>query len=95
MNVNESVSSDDMRVHSADTDDSEFIKFTELPLNTFSNQIMLKIGSDEPDNYEHIFPKMFRRTITRLIFSVPLIISIYIKNTWILDGLIAYCVQKI
>lgn len=77
LNVNESVSSDDMSAHSADTDDSEFIKCTELPLNTFSNQIILKIGPDEPDTYEQIFPRMFRRTITRLNFGVPLIIKIF------------------
>lgn len=73
----EDPSSDDATVHSADTDDSEFISCTELPLNAFSNQIILKIGPDEPDNYEEIFPRVYRRTITRLVFGVPIIFKIF------------------
>lgn len=77
LNINEEVSSDDMSAHSADTDDSEFIKCTELPLNYFHNQIILKVGPDEPDTYEQIFPRVFRRTITKLVFGVPTIIRIF------------------
>lgn len=77
MNENEDASSDDATVHSADTDDSEFISCTEKPLNAFSNQIILKIGPDEPDNYEQIFPRVYRRTITRLVFSVPIIFKMF------------------
>ena len=77
LNNNENASSDDATVHSADTDDSEFISCTESPLNAFSNQIILKIGPDEPDNYEQIFPRVFRRTITRLVFGIPLIFRIF------------------
>lgn len=75
MNLQED--SDDISAHSADTDDSEFIKCTEKPLNCFNNQIILQIGPDENNIYEEIFPRMFRRTITKLIFGVPQIISIF------------------
>lgn len=69
--------SEDETVHSADSDDSDIIKCTEKPLNEFSNQIILKIGPDAPDNYEEIFPRVFRRTITRLVFGVPVIYTVF------------------
>lgn len=69
--------SDDETFHSADSDDSGLIKCTEKPLNEFSNQIILRIGPDAPDNYEEIFPRVFRRTITRLVFGVPAIFKVF------------------
>lgn len=77
INIIENESSDDATAHSADTDDSEFIPCTESPVNAFCNQIVLKIGPDATDNYEEIFPRVFRRTITRLIFGVPVIFSMF------------------
>lgn len=77
INVNEDDSdSDDCSVHSADTDDSEFIKCTEKPINFFHNQIILKIDPNESETYEEIFPRVYRRTITKITFGVPLLIRI-------------------
>lgn len=77
ININEEVSSDNMSAHSADTDDYELIKCTELPLNYYSNQIILKIGPEEQNTYEQIFPRVYRRTMTKLAFGVPTIIRIF------------------
>lgn len=76
INVNEE-SSDSSSVHSADTDNSEFIECTERPINFFSNQIILKIGNEDSETYEEIFPRIHRRTITKLVFGVPAIIRIF------------------
>lgn len=70
-------SSDGASAHSADTDDSVFIPCTESPLNVFSNQIILKIGPNEEETYEEVFPRIFRRTITKMVFGVPYIIRIF------------------
>lgn len=75
--INLSEVSDEISAHSADTDDSEFIKCTEKPLNYFANQIILKIGTNEDNVYEEIFPRTFRRTITKTIFGVPQLINIF------------------
>lgn len=72
-------SENDETVHSADTDDSAFIPCTEHPLNKFSNQIVLQIGADEGETYEEVFPRMFRRTITKINFGVPNLIKMF-KN---------------
>lgn len=81
ININEQESSsDDATMHSADTDDSEFIQCTEKPLNYFSNQIILRIGPEESNVYEEVFPKMHRRTITKLVFGVPQLIRIFKEN---------------
>jgi hypothetical protein len=78
LNINEDDSdSDDATVHSADTDDSEFVQCTEKPINFFHNQLVLKIGPDESETYEEIFPRMYRRTITKIAFGVPLLIRIF------------------
>ena len=79
INVNEEndMSSDDATVHSADTDDSEFIPCTEKAVNEFSNQIILKIGSNQQNDYETIFPRTFRRTITKFHYGVPAIFKIF------------------
>lgn len=76
ININEETS-DTSSVHSADTDDSEFIKCTEQPLNIFHNQIILKIGEHDSEEYEQIFHKMYRRTITKINFGVPTLIRIF------------------
>lgn len=76
-NDEDETSSDDGTVHSADTDDSVYIPCTELPLNTFSNQLLLKIGNNEEETYEEVFPRMFRRTITKIAFGVPFLIRMF------------------
>lgn len=70
-------SSDGATAHSADTDDSVFIPCTELPLNHFSNQILLKIGEKEEETIEEIFPRVFRRTITKPSFKEPFLIKMF------------------
>lgn len=74
---NDSSSTDDATMHSADTDDSEFIKCTEFPLNKFSNQIILKFGDTESMDYEEVFPRIYRRTITREDFSDSFIMTMF------------------
>lgn len=69
--------SDSSSVHSADTDASEFIECTERPLNEFHNQIILKLGADESEVYEEVFPRMHRRTITKIHFGVPTLMRIF------------------
>lgn len=76
INMNEE-DSDLSSVHSADTDISEFIECTESPLNIFNNQIILKIGENDSEEYEEIFPKMYRRTITKFAFGVPTLLRIF------------------
>lgn len=71
-------SSDNDTIHSADTDDGRYIPMTEIPLDYFKNQIILKIGQDE-ETYEEIFPKVYRRTIVKNHFDIPHAINI-LKN---------------
>lgn len=83
-NVNEEESSDnpthetsdDSSVHSAESDETDLIKCTEKPINFFSNQIILKIGDENNETFEEIFPRTYRRTITRINFGVPVLIRI-------------------
>lgn len=71
-------SSDNQTVHSADTDDGEFIQMTELPLNFFKNQIILKRTDQQEENtYEEIFPGICRRTIAKLTIGVPFALKIF------------------
>lgn len=72
-------SSDNDTMHSADTDDGQYIPMTEIPLNYFRNQIILKIDNEDKEVYEEIFPKVFRRTISKIHFSIPHAIHIF-KN---------------
>lgn len=77
INVNEDDSSDANSVHSANTDSSELIECTERPINFFHNQIILKIGNEESETYDEIFPKVYRRTIVKVAFGVPTLIRIF------------------
>lgn len=78
LNINEEeLSNDDSSVHSAESDSSNLIGFTEKPINVFHNQIILKIGTDESEEYEEVFPKMYRRTITKFHFGVPFLIRLF------------------
>lgn len=76
INLNEECS-DTNSVHSADTDVSEFIQCTELPINVFHNQIILKFGTANSETYQEIFPKVHRRVITRSHFGTPALINIF------------------
>lgn len=66
-NANES--SDNETVHSADTDDSYFIKMTERPVNSFSNQLILSTDDTETNDIAQIFPKIIRVTIKKKSFD--------------------------
>lgn len=103
INMNEEESSeedsitepDEQTVHSADSDNSDLIQCTEKPVNEFNNQIVLKIGPDATDNYEEIFPRVFRRTITRMVFGVPVIFNLF-KNYMDLKRVnCIYCPEEI
>lgn len=74
---NSNSSSGNATVHSADTDDSEFIPMTELPVNYFSNQLILKINPMESNEFEEVFPKIHRRTISKIAFTVPMILNYF------------------
>lgn len=50
---------------------------TLLAVNTFSSQIILRIGQPETNEFEEIFPKVFRRTITQLAFTVTNVLDIF------------------
>jgi hypothetical protein len=77
LNSNESdSSSSDITMHSANTDDSHFVKITEHLINFFSNQVILKIDSTGSEKFEQI-PKIFRRTNTKLSFTVPIMLRIF------------------
>lgn len=73
---NDEISSDSATQHSADTDDSEYIPCTEKPVNSFPNQIILRIDQNEEENFEQVFPKVFRHTITKVNFGIALLIRI-------------------
>ena len=77
LNVNEEISSDAATVHSADTDDSEFIACTEHPVNHYHNQIILEESQSDSETYEEIFPRVYRRVIKKLIFGIPALIKIF------------------
>lgn len=70
-------SSDAETCHSAESDASDLIQMTELPINFFSNQIILKKGDIESTEYEEIFPNIHRRTIVRFDFSVAIVLNIF------------------
>lgn len=72
-----STSSTNETVHSADTDDSEFIPMTESSVNSFSNQIILKIGTDEDIEVEQVFPKIHRHKITRPTYEESFLLEIF------------------
>lgn len=67
-------------VHSADTDDSNFIPMTELSINSFSNQIILQTGPNEIQHCEEIFPKIYRVTIEKNSFDIPSLLDIFKEN---------------
>lgn len=88
INVNEEApeeptddTSDDSSVHSADSDVTDYIPCTEQPINHFSNQIILKIGETDSETFQEIFPRVYRRVITKLIFGVPTLIGILKEYT--------------
>lgn len=72
-------SSDNDTVHSADSDSGQLIPMTEIPLNYFRNQIILKLGEEDSETYEEIFPKVYRRIITKFHYGIPHAIHIF-KN---------------
>jgi hypothetical protein len=74
---NESDSSDMETCHSAKSDASDLIQMTEQPINFFSNQLIFKKGDHDFTEYEEIFPKVYRRTITRTDFSVARVVNIF------------------
>lgn len=74
--INISEQSDGATVHSADTDDSRFIPMTLLPVNAFTNQIILEIG-DENETFEEIFPRIFRHTVRKPQFSEEIVLQIF------------------
>lgn len=76
INVNEE-SSESASVHSADTDHSECIPCTELPINFFHSQVILKLGENDSEEYSEVFPRVHRRTITKHLFGVPTLIRIF------------------
>lgn len=88
LNVNEdsaddstSETSDDSSVHSAESDDTDFIKCTEQPINFFTNQIILRIGNENSETFNEIFPRVHRRIITKINFGVPALIKILREYT--------------
>lgn len=70
-------SSDNDTILSADTNIGQLIPMTEIPLNYFRDQIILKIGPQNEEEYEEVFPKVFRRTIAKFHFSIPHYIDIF------------------
>jgi len=63
--------------HSADTDDTHFIQMTEKALNMFSDQIVLKIDTNESFQFEEIFPRVYRRTISKMSYTEPVVLNIF------------------
>lgn len=77
VNERSNASSSDTTAYTSETDDKNFIPMTLLAVNTFSNQIILRIGQPETNEFEEIFPKVFRRTITQLAFTVTNVLDIF------------------
>lgn len=63
------ISNDNETVHSADTDDSHFLKMTLNPINSFSNQIIFETSDESEKIIEQTFPKFIRVTIRNPSFS--------------------------
>lgn len=76
MQNNPGDNSDADTVHSADTDDSHFIKMTLEPVNMFSHQIFLETNENEEKTVEQIFPKTIRVTIKKPSFNNSEILKI-------------------
>ena len=47
------------------------------PINYFSNQLILKTGPEDKNEYEQVFPRVHRRIVTRDNFSVAIIYNIF------------------
>lgn len=77
VNVNENNLSANATIHSANTDDSEFIPMTLLPVNHFFNQIILRISSIETHTIELVYPRTQRRTISKTPFTEEQLIEIF------------------
>lgn len=56
--------------------ESMYIQMTELLLNFSKNQILIKEGDHNDEVYEEIFPRIYRRTITRITLGIPFAIRI-------------------
>lgn len=68
--------SDIETIHSANTDDSNFIKMTLNAVNSFSHQILLEVNESEERKVEQIFPKIIRVTIKKKSFDKKDILQI-------------------
>ena len=74
-NVNEN--SDIMTVHSADTDDSHFIKMALNPVNSFANQIVLEVSENQIKSVEKLFGNIIRTTVAKPSFDESEILKIF------------------
>lgn len=67
---NRKVDSTMATVHSAESDDSNFIKMTTLPVNTFSNQIIFSIDDEENISSKYIFPRILRISVIKSNYEI-------------------------
>ena len=74
-NVDES--SDNNTAHSADTDDTHFIKMSLNPINFYANQIILEVSEEETENVQQIFPRILRSNIKKKRFDQTEILNIF------------------
>lgn len=75
--TSETSSSDGETNHSAESCNQDLIPMTELAVNHFSNQIILKIGPSEPDRHEKVYLKVHRHIIVKPSFNNSLLIKIF------------------
>lgn len=61
--------SDEMTVHSADTSDDYYIRYTERPINFFRTQVIFRISGNDINTYEQIFPRYHRHIIAKSEFT--------------------------
>lgn len=92
---NNADSSDGATVHSADTDDSHFLKMTLEPINSFSNQLILEIANNSETNIEQPFPKTIRVTVKKPTFSENDIIKIFKEHLDYKKSNCIFCAENI
>jgi len=81
-------------VHSADTDDTQYIATTQKAVNTFSHQIIILTGEEEINHSEEIFSRVFRKTFIKPSFTENHLAEIMTENIQPKILNVIYCDEK-
>lgn len=59
---------------------NDLIEITESPVNTFNNQIILKMHDTSSEAFEEVFPRVYRKTISKPGFDSRSLKKIFYDN---------------